>query len=82
MCASRQLIYTIDFIVVNTSTNERSPIFLGRPFLNTTEAIIYTSNAKITFNIKGNRGAFSFNNRTLSFLAQKEIVSGRNKSNT
>ena len=31
---------------------------LGRPFLNTVGAIIYASNAKITFNIKGNREAF------------------------
>jgi len=40
-----------DFTVVNTGTDERSPIILGRPFLNTTGAIIYASNAKITFNI-------------------------------
>ena len=71
-----------DFTVVNTGTNERSPIILGRPFLNTAEAIIYASNAKITFNIKGNREAFSFKNKTLSIPAQKETVSGRIKSNT
>jgi len=70
-----------DFTVVNTGTNERSPIILGRPFLNTVGAMIYTSNAKITFNIKGNREAFSFKNRTLSFPAQKETFCG-NKSNT
>jgi len=45
-------------------------------------AIIYTSNAKITFNIKGSREAFPFKNKTLSILAQKETVSGRSKSNT
>jgi len=50
--------------------------------LNTAGAIIYASNAKITFNIKGNKEAFSFKNKTLSTLAQKETVSGRKKSNT
>jgi len=48
------------FIVVNTSTNERSPIILGWPFLNTAGAIIYSSTAKIIFNIKGKREVFSF----------------------
>jgi len=71
-----------DFMVVNTVTNERSPIILGRPFLNTVGAIIYASTAKITFNIKGNREAFSFKNRILPFPAQKETINGRNKSNT
>ena len=71
-----------DFVVVNTGTNERSPIILGRPFLNTTGAIIYASTAKITFNIKGNREAFSFKNREKSSTVQKETVDGRNKSNT
>jgi hypothetical protein len=64
----------IDFTVVNTGIDERSPIILGRPFLNTAGAIIYASNAKITFNIKGNREAFSFKNKTLSIPAQKETV--------
>jgi len=66
--------------VVNTGADERSPIILGRPFLNTTGAIMCA--AKITFNIKGNREAFSFKNKTLSFPAQKDIIGGRSKSNT
>jgi len=71
-----------DFTLVNTGIDERLTIILGRPFLNTTGAIIFGSITKITFNIKGNREAFSFKNRTLSFPAQKETVCGRNKSNT
>jgi len=59
----------VDFTVVNTGTNERSPIILGWPFSKTAGAIIYANNAKITFNIKGNRETFSFKNRTLSFPA-------------
>ena len=71
-----------DFTVVNTGTDERSPIILEWSFLNTTGATIYASNTKLTFHLKGNREAFSFKNRTLSFLAQKETIGGRNKSNT
>ena len=71
-----------DFTVVNIGTDERSPIIVGRPFLNTIGAIIYASNAKITFNIKSNREAFSFKNKALSILAQMETVGGRNKRNT
>jgi len=71
-----------DFIVVNTGTDERSPIILQRPFLNTAGAIIYASNAKITFNIKGNKEVFSFNNKTFLIPTQKGTVGGRNKSNT
>ena len=76
----------VDFTIVNIGTNKRSPIILERPFLNITRAItraiIYANTAKITFNIKGNKEAFSFENRTLSFSVQKETVDGRNKSNT
>ena len=50
--------------------------------MNTAGAIIYASNARITFNIEGNKEVFPFKNRTLSFPAQKETVGGRNKSNT
>jgi len=46
------------FMIVNTGTNERSPIILGWPFLNIAGAIIYSSTAKIIFNIKGKREAF------------------------
>jgi hypothetical protein len=70
----------IDFMVVNTGTNERSSIIMGWPFLNTTKAIIYSSTAKIIFNIKGKREVFSFKNRAMSFPAQKETINGKNKS--
>jgi len=35
-----------DFVVIETGVDERSPIILGRPFLNTSGAIIYASAAK------------------------------------
>ena len=42
-----------DFMVIETGTDERAPIILGRPFLNTSRAVIYASAAKINFYIKG-----------------------------
>ena len=47
-----------NFVVIETGTDERAPI-LGRPFLNTSGAIIYVSAAKISFYIKG-KETFSF----------------------
>ena len=55
----------IDFIVVETEEDERSLIILGRPFLNTTKVIIYTSDAKIYFTIGDRKERFSFKNKTL-----------------
>ena len=52
-----------DFVVIETGTNERAPI-LGRPFLNTSGAVIYASAAKIHFYIKGRNETFSFKNKT------------------
>jgi len=53
-----------NFLVIETSTDERAPIILGRPFLNTLGAIIYASVAKISFYIKGRKETFSFKNKT------------------
>jgi hypothetical protein len=56
-----------DFVVIETGGDERSPIILGRPFLNTAGAIMYTKTTKICFNIKGKRETFFFKNRVLQF---------------
>jgi len=39
----------VDFVVIETGNDERAPVNLGRPFLNTSGAIIYASAAKISF---------------------------------
>jgi len=41
-----------EFVVIETHTDERAPIILGRPFLNTSGAVIYASAAKISFYIE------------------------------
>ena len=53
----------LDFMVIETGADERSPIILGRPFLNTLGAIIYASATKINFNIKGRKETFSSRTR-------------------
>jgi hypothetical protein len=50
----------VDFVVVETRGDERAPIILGRPFLCTTNAIIYAEHAKIVFSIKDKKEKFSF----------------------
>jgi hypothetical protein len=57
-----------DFVVIET--DERAPIILGRPFLNTSGAVIYASAAKISFYIKGRTETFSFKNKTTQILEQ------------
>jgi hypothetical protein len=57
----------IDFVEVETGGDEKSPIILGRPFLNIAGAIIFANSAKICFDIKGKRESFSFKNRVLQF---------------
>jgi hypothetical protein len=54
-------------VVIETDGDERSPIILGRPFFNTTGAIMYANTAKICFNIKRKRETFFFKNRVLQF---------------
>jgi len=36
-----------DFVVIETDTDERAPIILGRPFLNTVKAIIYIGTREV-----------------------------------
>ena len=59
-----------DFVVIETGTNERAPIILGRPFPNTSGAVIYASAVKISFYIKGRKETFSFKNKTTQTLEQ------------
>jgi hypothetical protein len=64
----------VDFMVVETRGDERSPIILERPFLNTAKAIIYTSNAKIYFTIDDRKEKFSFKKKTLKTPAHPQMA--------
>jgi hypothetical protein len=70
----------INFVVIKTGGDERSPIILGRPFLNTAGAIMYANTAKICFNIKGKRETF-FKNRVLQFPAHPQYLYEPKKKN-
>ena len=59
-----------DFVVIETGSDERAPVILGRPFLNTSGAVIYANAAKISFYIKGRKETFSFKNNTAQILEQ------------
>jgi len=59
-----------DFVLIETGNDERAPIILGRPFLNTSGAVIYASAAKISFYIKRRKEMFSFKNKTTQILEQ------------
>jgi len=59
-----------DFMVMETGTNEWAPIILGRPFRNTSGAVIYASTAKISFYIKGKKETFSFKNKTTQMIEE------------
>jgi hypothetical protein len=61
-----------DFVVIETSGNEKSPISLGRSFLNTAGAIMYANTAKICFNIKGKGETFFFKDKVLQFPAHPQ----------
>jgi hypothetical protein len=70
-----------DFMMVETGGDEKSPIILGRPFLNTTGAIIYANSAKICFNIKGKKESFFFKNQVLQFPARPQHTYEPKKKN-
>ena len=59
-----------DFMVIETGKDERAPIILWRPFLNTSGAVIYASAAKISFYIKGRKETFSLKNKTTQIPEQ------------
>jgi len=71
LCVRVGTLYTLAaFVVIETCTDERAPIILGRPFLNTSGAIIYASAAKIGFFIKGRKETFTFKNKTTQISEQ------------
>jgi len=71
LCVRVGTLYTpADFVVIETGNDERAPIILGRPFLNTSGAVIYASTAKISFYIKGRKETFSFKNKTTQISEQ------------
>ena len=66
-----------DFIVIETSTDERAPIILGRPFLSTSRGVICASAAKISFYIKGRNRCFPSRARLHKSQSNPDMNQGR-----
>jgi len=64
-------------MVIETGTDERAPIILGRPFLNTSRAIIYASATEINFYIKGKKETFLQEQDYTNFRAIPTMNQGR-----
>ena len=77
-----------DFVVLKTCGDIRAPIILGRLFLSTAKAIIYTDSAKICFTIKDKKEKFSFKNCILQsprhpqtpYLPEETTISKKKKN--
>ena len=66
-----------DFVVIETSSDERAPVILRRPFLNTSGAVIYASAANISFYIKGMKETFSSRTRLHKSQSNPDMNQGR-----
>jgi hypothetical protein len=53
-----------DFMVLDMEEEDDSPIILGRPFLNTTNAVIYVGSRQIHFQFLGEKVRCCFNSYT------------------
>jgi hypothetical protein len=50
-----------DFIILDMGHNKKGPLLLGRPFLNTTNAILHVGSGHVSFHIQGQTMRCSFN---------------------
>ena len=50
-----------DFIVLDMGHNEEVPLLLGRPFLNTTNAVLHVGSGNVCFHIQGQTIRCPFN---------------------
>ena len=66
-----------DFVVIETGTDERAPIILGRPFLNTSGAVIHASAAKISFYIKETKETFPSRTKLHKSQSNPDMNQGR-----
>ena len=53
-----------DFVVLDMGEEDDTPIILGRPFLNTTNAIIYAGSRQVHFQFPGEKLRCYFNSYT------------------
>ena len=56
----RSVYVPIDFMILDMGNDKDTPLILGRPFLNTTNACIYVASGQIQFHFAGRKEIFAF----------------------
>jgi hypothetical protein len=51
----------IDFFVLDMGHNKKVPLILGRPFLNTTNAVLHVGSGHVSFHMQGQTMRCPFN---------------------
>ena len=51
----------MDFVILDMGHNEEVPLLLGRPFLNTTNAVLHVGSGQVRFHIQGQTIRCPFN---------------------
>ena len=64
-----------DFIVLDMGHNEEVPLLLGRPFLDTTNAVLHVGSGHVSFHIQGQTMRCPFN----GFKMHKHVKTNRPK---
>ena len=54
-----KFVFLLDFVIFDMVEDRKLPMLLGRPFLNTADAIIHVSNKQLNLGIVGERVTFS-----------------------
>ena len=62
-----------DFVVLDMGHNREVPLVLGRPFLNTTNAVLHVGSGHVSFHIQGQIMKCPFNSFNM-FMHFKPIV--------
>jgi len=57
----RDMYIPTDFIILDMGHNEEVPLLLGRPFLNTTHAVLHVGLGHVSFHIQGQTMRCPFN---------------------
>jgi hypothetical protein len=51
----------MDFVILDMDHNKKDPLLLGRPFLNTTNTVLYVGSGHVSFHIQGQTMKCPFN---------------------
>ena len=69
-----------DFMILDMGIDEEIPLILGRPFLNTTNAVIYVGSGQIHFQFPGWKVKCAFNGYTTNKQVKKNHPNRRRRS--